>query len=240
MLPEDLYFKTLSNEELWQRYCGFLDLRPGEFLDIQRSLLEEHLAVVAQSALGRRILGENPPRTVEEFRASAPLTVYGDYEPELSQRDESSLAAKPAVWCHSSGRGGSFKWVPHSEALMDKTARNCIGLFNLSAASAQGRDHRRAGDADAHDTASGAVYVGDDIRVPAQAPQLPPPAPAGVRRGAALRPAGGRRFRAGTQGGLRRGRSGGEHPGADGPADLRAGLLAGKVESCPRERCGRR
>jgi hypothetical protein len=138
MLPEDLYFKTLSNEELWQRYCGFLDLRPDEFLDIQRSLLEEHLAIVGGSPLGRRILGENPPRTMGEFRASAPLTVYRDYEPELSQRDESSLAAKPAVWCHSSGRGGSFKWVPHSEALMDKTARNCIGLFNLSAASGRG------------------------------------------------------------------------------------------------------
>jgi len=138
MLPEDLYFKTLSNEELWQRYCGFLDLSPGQFLDIQRSLLEEHLALVAKSPLGRRILGNDPPRTLEEFRASVPLTVYDDYEPELSERDEGSLAAAPALWCHSSGRGGRFKWVPHSEALMDKTARNCIGLFNLSATSRRG------------------------------------------------------------------------------------------------------
>jgi hypothetical protein len=138
MLPEDLYFKTLNDEELWQRYCGFLDLSPEQFLSIQRSLLEEQLAMVGRSALGRRILGENPPSTPEEFRALAPLTVYEDYEPELSDRDEKALAAAPALWCHSSGRGGRFKWVPHSETLMDKTARNCIGLFNLSAASRRG------------------------------------------------------------------------------------------------------
>jgi len=138
MLPEDLYFTTLSNEELWQRYCGFLDLTREQFMQIQRSLLEEQLALAARSSLGRRVLGEEPPKTVEEFRASAPLTGYRDYEPELSERDERALAAAPALWCHSSGRGGSFKWVPHSEAAMDKAARNCIGLFNLCAAASKG------------------------------------------------------------------------------------------------------
>ena len=138
MLPEDVLFKTLSDEELWQRYCGFLDLSLEQFKEIQRSLLEEQLELVATSALGRRILGASRPRNIEEFQSSVPLTTYADYEPVLNERDESALAAKPAVWCHSSGRGGSFKWVPHSEAVMNKTARNCIGLFNLAAASRKG------------------------------------------------------------------------------------------------------
>jgi hypothetical protein len=133
MLPEDIYFRTLSNEELWQRYCGFLELSVARFKEIQRSLLEEQLELIARSPLGRRVLGDRPPRSFEEFRATAPLTTYEDYDPELGERDEQALAEKPAVWCHSSGRGGRFKWVPHSEAVMDKTARNCIGLFNLSA-----------------------------------------------------------------------------------------------------------
>jgi hypothetical protein len=138
MLPEDVYFKTLDSEELWQRYCGFLDLTVEDFLQIQRSLLAEQLSLVADSVLGRKILGARPPRTIEEFRETVPFTTYGDYEPYLSEKREDSLAAKPAVWCHSSGRSGKFKWVPHSEPFMEKTARNCVAVFILSAASRRG------------------------------------------------------------------------------------------------------
>jgi hypothetical protein len=138
MLPEDLYFKTLSSEELWKRYCGFLDLGIEEFMLIQRSLLSEQLTLVRESTLGRKILGPQAPRTIEEFRQAAPFTTYGDYEPYLSDMREDVLAQKPAVWCHSSGRGGKFKWVPHSEAHMEKTARHGIGLFNLTAATRRG------------------------------------------------------------------------------------------------------
>lgn len=145
MLSEDVFFKTLSTEELWKRYCGFLDLSTGEFMKIQESLLMEELSLVAGTSLGRKALGPRPPRTVEEFRQTVPFTVYEDYEPALSERREKSLAAVPAVWCHSSGRGGVFKWIPHSEALMDKTARNCIGLFNLASASRRGQISVRPG-----------------------------------------------------------------------------------------------
>lgn len=138
MLPEDVFFKTLSSEELWKRYCGFLELSVEEFMQIQRSLLAEQLALVRDSTLGRKILGPQPPRTMEEFRQVAPFTTYGDYEPYLSEKREEALAQKPAVWCHSSGRGGQFKWIPHSEALMEKTARHGIGLFNLTAATRRG------------------------------------------------------------------------------------------------------
>ena len=138
MLPEDVYFKTLDKEELWKRYCGFLDLTIEEFMQIQRSLLAEQLSLVADSTLGRKILGARPPRTIEEFRETVPFTTYGDYEPYLSEKREDSLATKPSVWCHSSGRSGKFKWIPHSEPFMNKTARNCVAVFNLAAASHRG------------------------------------------------------------------------------------------------------
>jgi hypothetical protein len=138
MLPEDVYFKTLDSEELWKRYCGFLDLSVEDFLQIQRSLLAEELPLVADSTLGRKILGARPPLTIEEFRQSVPFTTYSDYEPYLSEQREDALAAKPAVWCHSSGRSGKFKWIPHSEPIMEKAARNCVALLILSAASRRG------------------------------------------------------------------------------------------------------
>ena len=81
MLAEDIYFRTLSAEELWKRYCGFLDLTVGEFLSIQGSLLTEQLQLAAGGILGRKILGERPPRTLEEFQATIPFTTYDDYEP---------------------------------------------------------------------------------------------------------------------------------------------------------------
>lgn len=138
MLPEDVFFRTLTTEELWKRYCGFLDLGMEEFMQIQRALLSEQVALVADSVLGRKIMGPRPPRTIEEFRQSVPLTTYDDYEPYLSEKRDDALAQKPGAWCHSSGRGGKFKWVPHSEALLDKTARDGIGLFNLTAATRRG------------------------------------------------------------------------------------------------------
>jgi hypothetical protein len=138
MLAEDLYFKTLSKEDLWKRYCGFLELSAPEFLDIQRTLLEEELHLAANSVLGRKILGKRPPQTVEEFRATVPLTTYEDYEPYLSEKREEALAVPPHTWCHSAGRSGKFKWVPHSKEHMDKAARNCIALCILSSASQRG------------------------------------------------------------------------------------------------------
>ncbi len=138
MLPEDALFAGLTNEGRWQRYCGFLHLSVAEFLEIQNRLLDDQIRRVSGSLLGRKILGDRPPRNAEEFRARAPLTSFDDYDPWLSNRDESALAAKPCVWCHSSGRGGRFKWVPHSVEVMDNTARNVFAVCVLASASARG------------------------------------------------------------------------------------------------------
>lgn len=105
MRSEDYYFKTLNKAELWQRYCGFFDLSMEGFMKIQKELLMEEMNLVCDSFLGKKIMGNRRPRSVEEFRSIVPLTTYDDYEPYLSERQENALAVKPCLWCHSSGKG---------------------------------------------------------------------------------------------------------------------------------------
>jgi len=139
MLSEDKYFRDLTEAELWQRYCGFLDLSIDEFMDIQKALLMSEIERVADSVLGRKIMGERRPKSVEEFRQMVPLTTYEDYEPYLSQKQEDALAIKPELWCHSSGRGGSFKWIPHSSEFLEKVTRVCIGSLILATSQQKGQ-----------------------------------------------------------------------------------------------------
>ncbi len=132
MLSEDKYFHTLTQEELWERYCGFLDLSIEEFMRIQKELLINTIKQVGDSPLGKKIMNNHKPRTVEEFRSMVPLTTYEDYEPYLSERQDDALAEKPYFWCHSAGRGGSFKWIPHSAKLVEKAIRSYLAAIILT------------------------------------------------------------------------------------------------------------
>lgn len=126
MLSEDKYFKTLTKDELWQRYCGFFDLSIDDFMDIQKELLMDQIEIVSDSTLGKKIMGNERPRTVEEFRRMVPLTTYADYEPYLTQQQEDVLVAKPYSWCHSAGRGGFFKWIPYSREFIQPLVRRML------------------------------------------------------------------------------------------------------------------
>lgn len=145
MLREDQYFQTLSDEELWQRYCGYLDLSIYEFMEIQEHLLTEQINLVANSLLGRKIMKGRKPKTSEEFRQLVPLTTYEDYEPYLSERQEDALAVKPFFWCHSAGRGGKFKWLPYTSEAFDMATRVFIGYMILTAARSRGEINIRPG-----------------------------------------------------------------------------------------------
>jgi len=135
MLSEDKYFQTLTEGELWQRYCGFLDLSIDEFMEIQNELLMGQIEQVADSTLGKKIMGNQKPKSIEEFRQMVPLTTYDDYEPYLNEQREDALAEKPYLWCHSAGRGGHFKWFPHSSEAFKKTVRSYLACMILSATS---------------------------------------------------------------------------------------------------------
>jgi len=137
MLQEDKYFNELTKDELWNRYCGYFDLSLGEFMEIQHHLLMDEVNMVADSILGRKIMG-NKPSSIEEFRETVGLTSYEDYEPYLSERQEDALAVKPYSWCHSSGRGGEFKWIPYTADALEVASRLFISNVILSTANQKG------------------------------------------------------------------------------------------------------
>ena len=121
-------------EELWQMCCGYLKLDINQFMDVQKRLLTEQLELLNNSTLGKKIMGEAQPRTLEEFRAQVPLTTYADYLPELLEKQEDTLPEKPLLWAHSSGRSGEYpyKWTPVSKSYAKELSSILYGIGMLS------------------------------------------------------------------------------------------------------------
>ena len=148
--PIDL-LRNGRKEELWQMCCGHIDLSLEQFMAIQNRLMLEQIDLLNNSELGRKIMHGTFPQTVDEFRAQVPLTTYADYCPELPERMEDTLPAKPAMWVRSSGytqkRGA--KWIPLSADFVDESIKVCGGLVILALADHRGdvsqvREHLKA------------------------------------------------------------------------------------------------
>jgi GH3 auxin-responsive promoter len=127
-------------EELWQMCCGFLNLRLDQFMAIQKRLLLEQIELLKNSELGRRMMGGAMPETVEEFRTQVPLTTYADYLPNLTEKREDGLPAKPAMWVHTVGRIGeyNFKWVPLPDSFLHEFERIAGGVGLLASCDRHG------------------------------------------------------------------------------------------------------
>lgn len=106
-----------KKKEVWQKYCGFIDLSIDEVMKIQEKLLMEQIELLGKCELGRKFLGDKIPQSIEEFRKNVPLTTYEDYAPYLSEKREDVLPEKPYVWCHTTGRTGQHKWVPYTKRM---------------------------------------------------------------------------------------------------------------------------
>jgi hypothetical protein len=102
-------------DEIWTKYCGFLDLRMEEFLEIQGRLLREQLNLIGSSGIARHFFDGETPLTVSEFREAVPVTSYEDYEPFLAEQSEELLPVKPLLWARTSGRSGRLKWIPYTK-----------------------------------------------------------------------------------------------------------------------------
>ncbi len=118
---------------LWQLCCGFIELNTEQFMRIQKQLLLEQIELLKRSQLGRRIMKGAMPSTVDEFRSKVPITTYADYCPELLEKNESILPAKPVRWIQTSGRSGEYpyKWVPVTESFWEEAGLNfcAIAIF---------------------------------------------------------------------------------------------------------------
>ena len=137
--PIDL-LREGSKEELWQMCCGFIYLSLEQFMDTQKRLLLEEIELLKNSELGRRVMRGAMPVTVDEFRKQVPLTTYDDYLPEIVEKREDVLPAKPAMWVHTIGRAGeyNFKFVPLSERFLYEFVRAAGGVGLLASCDPQG------------------------------------------------------------------------------------------------------
>ncbi len=121
-------------EELWQMCCGYIDLSLEQHMAMQKRLLLEQIELLKDCELGRKVMRGAMPETVEEFREQVPLTTYADYCPELLEKREDVLPAKPVLWQHTSGRSSEYpfkwetiKWMPVSSRFYYELAKALLG-----------------------------------------------------------------------------------------------------------------
>lgn len=132
--------KTYSRQEIWNEYCGFLDLDIHEYMQIQNRLLEEQIELWGESPLGQMFLKGRHPKSVKEFREMVPLTTYNDYADVLLGRKKEMLPAEPVIWIQTTWEGGRhpIKSAPYTKGML-KTYQNCIlACLILSTSSKKG------------------------------------------------------------------------------------------------------
>jgi hypothetical protein len=144
MITKDELFKTGNQGRIWQKYCGFLDLSLREFMEIQEQLLMEQIELVYDSPLAKKFMPKKP-KNVAEFRRLVPLTTYDDYAPYLGEKNEDVLAVKPYCWACTSGRGGTFKWVPYSQRCIERLAMLTVAVVTLVCTTSKGEVNIRRG-----------------------------------------------------------------------------------------------
>lgn len=136
-----------KTREVWQKYCGLIDLSVEQFLETQKHLLLEQLELLGNCELGLKVMRGARPSTVEEFRSQVPLTTYEDYFPYLPEQMEDALPEAPLFWQRTSGRSGEyrFKWVPVTERLFSEVGIYIVTWCIFSSCSRRGeiryRDH---------------------------------------------------------------------------------------------------
>jgi hypothetical protein len=132
--------KKKKYEELWQLCCGFIDLDLEQFMAIQRNLLQEQIELLKRCSLGRKVMHNVMPDTIEEFREFVPLTRYIDYCPELLEKREDGLPEKPMRWAHTSGKSGEFpfKWVPISSRTWEEMAYLMFAAYTFATCKKKG------------------------------------------------------------------------------------------------------
>jgi len=121
-----------ENDHVWQKHCGFLDLTTEQFMAVQETLLIQQLKSIINSPLARKLIGNQIPKTVEEFRHLVPLSTYQDYAPEFESGNEDALPEKPFTWAHTSGGSGTFKRVPYTHEFYDHALDSLMAAFILA------------------------------------------------------------------------------------------------------------
>ena len=140
--------KARSREDVWNEYCGFLDLSMDEFVQIQNRLMEEQIALWSRSPLGKKILKGSTPKNIKEFRGLVPLTSYDDYASDLLQKKSELLPDEPVLWIQTTWEGGKhpIKVAPYTESMLDTFKRNVCACLLLGTSTKRGDFKTRSTD----------------------------------------------------------------------------------------------
>jgi len=136
----DQWLKTKRYDEIWQKYCGFLDLNINQYMDIQKRLLLEQIDLYANCELGRKIMKGHHPKTVDEFRRLVPLTTYDDYADDLLPKNKDVLPSNPVVWIQTTWEGGKapVKVAPYTQTMISHHRDICLTCIILSTSQKRG------------------------------------------------------------------------------------------------------
>ena len=135
-------------QEIWNQYCGFLDLNMEEYMNIQKRLMEEQISLWSNSIIGKTILKGKTPGNIEEFREMVPLTDYEDYADILLRKDGNSLPGNPVIWIQTTWEGGKhpIKVAPYTRSMLDTFRNNVVACLLLATSQEKGKFSYEEGD----------------------------------------------------------------------------------------------
>ena len=135
-------------QEIWNQYCGFLDLNMEEYMNIQKRLMEEQISLWSNSTIGKTILKGKTPGNIEEFREMVPLTDYEDYADILLRKDGDSLPGNPVIWIQTTWEGGKhpIKVAPYTRSMLDTFRNNVVACLLLAPSQEKGKFSYEEGD----------------------------------------------------------------------------------------------
>ncbi|MCD4713957.1 MAG: GH3 auxin-responsive promoter family protein [Clostridiales bacterium] len=127
-------------DQIWNLYCGFLDLDIDGFMSIQNRLMLEQIEIWSNSILGKSVLKERVPKTIDEFRKIVPLTTYDDYADILLQKKAETLPENPVIWIQTTWEGGKhpIKVAPYTRSMLDVYKNNVTACLLLSTSKKKG------------------------------------------------------------------------------------------------------
>jgi len=133
-------FKYKTKKEIWDEYCGFLDLSIEEFMEIQNRLMLEQLTIWKKSQLGQSLLKNTPAiSNLKDFRRNFKLTTYKDYADLLLTKNDDILPSKAVIWIMTTWEGGihPIKVAPYSANMIESFKDNVFACMILASSSAK-------------------------------------------------------------------------------------------------------
>lgn len=140
--------KEGRRQDIWEEYCGFLDLSLEDYMKMQNRLMQEQIGLWSGSKLGQLLLKGQKPETIDEFRRLCPLTTYEDYADILLQKQSDMLPGEPVIWVQTTWEGGKhpIKVAPYTKGMLDIFKNNVLACIMLSTSSQKGRFNVEATD----------------------------------------------------------------------------------------------